>query len=180
MRNFLKRSATAVAAVLIGSTAFAMTPGFAASGGVQIAQVERGERGDRGDRGDRRPRGERGGGERGGGARIDGGARTEGGRSGGAMVQERVIRRDGGAVQFDRRTIVRRDMAPDRRVYPGERYDRRYRVRPGYGAPFVYLGGPRVIVRGYGPGWCRGLHRGWHQAPRIGWHGGQHFGLYRC
>ena len=45
---------------------------------------------------------------------------------------------------------------------------------------FVFLGGPRVIVRGYGPGWCRGLHRGRHWAPRIGWHAGTHRGLFRC
>ncbi|MDB5568834.1 MAG: hypothetical protein JWN93_17 [Hyphomicrobiales bacterium] len=101
---------------------------------------------------------------------------------GGGMVRERTMRRDGGAVQTERRTTVRRDYAPDRRVMRDGRYDRRhgYRVRPGYRAPFVYLGGPRVIVRGYGPGWCRGLHRGWHRAPGLGWHGGTHRGLYRC
>jgi hypothetical protein len=37
-----------------------------------------------------------------------------------------------------------------------------------------------VIVRNYGPGWCRGLHRGYHWAPRIGWHRGTHRGLFRC
>jgi hypothetical protein len=35
-------------------------------------------------------------------------------------------------------------------------------------------------VRGYGPGWCRGLHRGRHWAPRAGWHAATHRGLYRC
>lgn len=45
---------------------------------------------------------------------------------------------------------------------------------------FAYLGGPRIVVRGYGPGWCRGLHRGRHWAPRIGWHARTHRGLYRC
>jgi hypothetical protein len=59
------------------------------------------------------------------------------------------------------------------------RYGRQWRG-PAYGAGFVFLGGPRIIVRGYGPGWCRGLHRGYHWAPRLGWHRGTHRGLYRC
>ena len=37
-----------------------------------------------------------------------------------------------------------------------------------------------IIVRGYGPGWCRGLHRGRHWAPGIGFHAGRHYGLFRC
>ena len=80
------------------------------------------------------------------------------------------------------RTVIRREAAPERRVIERRVYrdDRRYRLRPGYWESFVFLGGPRVIVRGYGPGWCRGLHRGWHRAPGIGWHGGTHRGLYRC
>ncbi|HEY8580716.1 MAG TPA: hypothetical protein VIL72_12570, partial [Beijerinckiaceae bacterium] len=71
------------------------------------------------------------------------------------------------------RRDFRRDDRYERR---GDRWDRRDRVRSG----FVYLGGPRIVVRGYGPGWCRGLHRGYHWAPRIGWHDGRHVGLYRC
>lgn len=55
----------------------------------------------------------------------------------------------------------------------------RYRDRSA-GRAFMFLGGPRIIVRGYGPGWCRGLHRGYHRAPGIGWHAGRHYGLYRC
>ncbi len=45
---------------------------------------------------------------------------------------------------------------------------------------FMFLGGNRIVVRQYGPGWCRGLHRGYHRAPRIGWHSRNHRGLYRC
>ncbi len=74
-----------------------------------------------------------------------------------------------------RRTVVRDDRRWDRR------YDRRWDRRVVRGqTPFVYLGGPRIIVREFGPGWCRGLHRGYHRAPRIGWHNGTHRGLYRC
>jgi hypothetical protein len=105
------------------------------------------------------------------------------------MRQERRIdRRD---FRTERR-FDRQDRRIDRRY---DRYDRRYdrrdrrqvyqrfsRHRPEYRYryPFVYLGGPRVFVRGYGPGWCRGLHRGYHWAPRIGWHYGTHRGIYRC
>ncbi len=94
------------------------------------------------------------------------------------------------------RRIDRRDFRTERRYdRQDRRYDRRYdrrdrrevyqrfgRHRPEYRYryPFVYLGGPRVVVRGYGSGWCRGLHRGYHWAPRIGWHYGTHRGLYRC
>jgi hypothetical protein len=58
------------------------------------------------------------------------------------------------------------------------RYGRQWRAPAAAG--FIFLGGPRIIVRGYGPGWCRGLHRGYHWAPRIGWHRSTHRGLYRC
>ena len=70
--------------------------------------------------------------------------------------------------------------AYDRRS--AEVYQRFGRHRPEYRYryPFVYLGGPRIVVGGYGPGWCRGLHRGYHWAPRVGWHYGAHRGLYRC
>ena len=77
-------------------------------------------------------------------------------------------------------SVTRREMAPDRRYSGDRRYDDRRRYRPGYRSDFVFLGGPRVIVRGYGPGWCRGLHRGYHRAPGLGWHGGTHRGLFRC
>ncbi|MDB5569005.1 MAG: hypothetical protein JWN93_188, partial [Hyphomicrobiales bacterium] len=47
MRNFLKRGATTLAAILIGSTALVTAPAFAQSAGVQMAQAERGEGGGR-------------------------------------------------------------------------------------------------------------------------------------
>ena len=71
---------------------------------------------------------------------------------------------------FNRREMYRTD---DRRRDYGRYRDRNV-------SSFVFLGGPRLVVRGYGPGWCRGLHRGYHWAPRIGWHRGTHRGLFRC
>jgi len=90
-----------------------------------------------------------------------------------ARPERRVTPRDG------RPSAREREINRRREVYRAPQYydDRRYRARP---RDFVFLGGPRVIVRNYGPGWCRGLHRGYHWAPRIGWHRGTHRGLFRC
>lgn len=69
----------------------------------------------------------------------------------------------------------------------GQRWQRGERGRnrdnwrgPAAASTFVFLGGPRIVVQGYGGGWCRGLHRGYHRAPGLGWHRGTHRGLYRC
>ena len=88
--------------------------------------------------------------------------------------------------RFTRAPALVQNPIYQRRVYDrGYRYNRYHRgsiysYGYGYRSPFIYLGGPRIIVRGYGPGWCRGLHRGSHWAPRIGRHWGRHYGLYRC
>lgn len=82
--------------------------------------------------------------------------------------------------RFERRGMSTRTQTYEtRRAYRDRGYDR-YRSRDRGASGFVFLGGPRIVVRGYGPGWCRGLHRGRHSAPRLGWHGGTHRGLYRC
>lgn len=191
MRKLMTPSASALMALLIGSGALSVLPALAAPAltaraSIQMAQAEPerrggGERGARGDRRDRGPRMERA------------------PRGDVAPRQERILRSSieriprssiertprssierGPRVERDR-TITRRDAVPNRRYSRDRRYDdRRYRVRPGYRSDFVFLGGPRVIVRGYGPNWCRGLHRGNHWAPGIGWHAGTHRGLFRC
>lgn len=190
MRTFMKSSVSALAALFAGSTALATVPAVAAPGGAQIAQAEPERRGG-GDRGggDRGPRGgDRG--DRGGEPRMERAPRGDA-----APRQERAPRSSqeraprssverAPRVERDR-TITRRDAAPDRRDdrrYSRDRRDDRRgdRFRPGYRPGFVYLGGPRIVVRGYGPGWCRGLHRGYHWAPRIGWHAATHRGLFRC
>lgn len=194
MRNLTKTRLSALAALFIGSSALAGLPALAAPGdvkisGVQMAQadVERrggGERG--GQRGERGPRGgERG--ERGGGPQMERAPRGDVAprmERGPRMERERTTTRRDIAPdrRFDERRVVRDRRFEDRRRFDDRRRydDRRYRYRPGYRQGFVFLGGPRVIVRGYGPNWCRGLHRGYHWAPRIGWHAGTHRGLFRC
>ena len=75
-------------------------------------------------------------------------------------------------------TVPRYEQREVTRTRPSVRYRERDRTRAEPG--FVFLGGPRIIVRSYGYGWCRGLHRGRHWAPRIGWHTATHRGLFRC
>ncbi len=85
----------------------------------------------------------------------------------------------------DRSGMAQRQMQRgDRNWNRGDRNWRRDNWRnrnnwrgPAAASAFVFLGGPRIIVR---PGWCRGLHRGYHRAPGLGWHRGTHRGLYRC
>ncbi|MFN3889840.1 MAG: hypothetical protein ACK4MV_05525 [Beijerinckiaceae bacterium] len=193
MRELFRSGTMTLAAALIGGAAVVSAPALAATEPFKVAQAERNDRGDRGgDRGGRgggEMRGDRGG--RGGEMRspqMRGGAEMRGQR-GGEMRMDRAPRSN--VQRPDRqRTETRRDVRRDDRR-DDRRYDRRdrretyqrfHRHRPEYRTryPFVYLGGPRVIVREYGPGWCRGLHRGYHWAPRIGWHYGTHHGLYRC
>jgi hypothetical protein len=209
MRNLFRTGAMTLAAALISSTAFAATPALSNAEPFQLAQLERGDRGGRGGGEARTSGGQRGGGgearggggQRGGGEIRSGGGQRGGGEmrsgremSGGGETRQRMERAPRSQVQqFDRQ---RRDVRPPQRterrdVRPGQRFDRRdsrqtyqrfQRHRPEYRGryPFRYLGGPRIIVRGYGPGWCQGLHTGYHWAPRIGWHYGTHRGLYRC
>jgi len=136
-------------------------------------QMERGPSAERGPRFDRGPAVDRP-------QRLERSQRMERFDSAPAMRQDRVLERRGD-VQLDRRVYDRRIY--DRNLRYGRRHvttHHRYNYNYRHRYPFVYLGGPRVIVRGFGPGWCRGLHRGYHWAPRIGWHYGRHFGLYRC
>ena len=175
MRQLAKMRLAALAALVIGSSSLIALPAVAAAEPMRLAQSDKPDR----PQPDRPQRGDRGGRpERGEGARMDRGTRMDTGvrveRR--APTADRAVR---GAVAPERRAMERR--AIESRVPRDVRPDqRRLRPRPGYRESFVYLGGPRVVVRGYGPGWCRGLHRGWHSAPRIGWHGGTHRGLYRC
>lgn len=194
MRTYMKSSVSALAALFLGSTALATIPAFAAPGGVEIAQAEPERRGG-GDRGgeDRGPRGgDRG--DRGGEPRTERAPRDDAAprqerapRSSQERAPRSSLERESRAERD--RTITRRDAAPERRDdrrddrrYSRDRRDddRRYRMRPGYRPDFMFMGGPRVVVRGYGPNWCRGLHRGYHFAPRIGWHAANHRGLFRC
>jgi len=180
MRQFTKMRLGALTALMIGSSSLIALPAAAAAEPIRLAQSEKPDRPQRGDRGGRPERGE--------GVRMDRGTRMDSGvrlerraptadravRSAVAPERRAVERRT-----MERRTMERRGMESrvPRTVRPDQR---RSRPQPGYRESFVFLGGPRVVVRGYGPGWCRGLHRGWHTAPRIGWHGGTHRGLYRC
>jgi hypothetical protein len=204
MRDVMKSSLSAMAALIIGSATVGGFAAFAASGQprmgkIQIAQAEgdkpaadrggKGDSGDRGDRGDRAPRSDRGG-------RTEGGPRTErapkadnapGAESAPRAQAPRAERGEVGRRMMERphmdadRAVTRREMAPDRRYSRDRRDDRRReRARPGHRSDFMFLGGSRVIVRNYGPGWCRGLHRGYHRAPGLGWHGQTHRGLFRC
>ena len=206
MRNVTRSSVSALAALFIGSTALASIPAFAAPVGVQIAQAEPERKG--GERGGEKGAGGSASGDRGGGPRMERAPRGDvaprseraprGGGERGAQAPNVAPNVAPGprpapapAVRPERRSmernrpITRRDAVPDRRYdrrySPDRRFDdRRNRVRPGYRQGFVFLGGPRVVVRGYGPNWCRGLHRGYHWAPRIGWHAATHRGLFRC
>lgn len=76
-------------------------------------------------------------------------------------------------------SVQRSEVYRSGRAYRDDRGSR-YRSRDRAVSGFVFLGGPRVVVRNYGAGWCRGLHRGRHYAPRVGMHGGTHRGLFRC
>ena len=206
MRNVTRSSVSALAALFIGSTALASIPAFAAPVGVQIAQAEPERKG--GERGGEKGAGGSASGDRGGGPRMERAPRGDvaprseraprGGGERGAQApnvapnvapgprpaQAPAVRPERRSMERNR-PITRRDAVPDRRYdrrySPDRRFDdRRNRVRPGYRQGFVFLGGPRVVVRGYGPNWCRGLHRGYHWAPRIGWHAATHRGLFRC
>ena len=206
MRNVTRSSISALAALFIGSTALASIPALAAPAGVQIAQAEAERKG--GERGGEKDAGGGASGDRGGGPRMERAPRGDvaprseraprGGGERGAQApnvapnvapgprpaQAPAVRPERRSMERNR-PITRRDAVPDRRYdrrySPDRRFDdRRNRVRPGYRQGFVFLGGPRVVVRGYGPNWCRGLHRGYHWAPRIGWHAATHRGLFRC
>lgn len=131
-----------------------------------------------------------GGGMRGGGEMRGGGAMRGGGEiRGGGMMQQRQARPDAGMQRGPRmggdRPRMQRQPGMQREMMRGDRNWRRgdnWRNRNNWRGPaaasaFVFLGGPRIIVR---PGWCRGLHRGYHRAPGLGWHRGTHRGLYRC
>jgi hypothetical protein len=97
-----------------------------------------------------------------------------------APARREGVQRQQTYTQSPQRYERRQEMdSGSRRVYRDGGYDR-YRSRDRYASGFVFLGGPRVVVRGYGSGWCRGLHRGRHSAPGIGRHGGTHRGLFRC
>jgi hypothetical protein len=194
MRTILQSSAMAIAAALIGGATLVSAPAFSASEPLVVAQADIERRGERGG-GMRRGGAEmpvdrgRGGETRGRGPemrspqirergevrdvqrnemRVQRGARDEAQRSQPRVERQRVEQR-----RDFRRDDRRWDRRQDRR--DDQRWNRRD-VR----VPFLYLGGPRIVVRGYGPGWCRGLHRGYHWAPRIGWHSGTHRHLYRC
>jgi len=139
----------------------------------------------------------RGGGELRGGGQIRGGAEFRGGIQRDARPDTRMQRgpRIGGEprMQYQRgeRQVQRNWTGGTRYIQRGDRDwrrgDRNWRYRsgmrwrgPAAATGFVFLGGPRIVVRGYGAGWCRGLHRGYHWAPRLGWHRGTHRGLFRC
>jgi hypothetical protein len=96
-----------------------------------------------------------------------------------APATRQTIQRERTYTQSPQRYERQQQTYTNRRVYRDGGTDR-YRSRDRYATGFVFLGGPRIVERRYGGGWCRGLHRGRHFAPGIGWHGGKHRGLFRC
>ena len=200
MRAFFKSGTMTLAAALIGGTALVSAPALSASEPFQLAQMQRDDSGaERGGRGGGEARGAKRGGRGGGEAR--GAERGNRGGGGGEMrgSQQRGGEMRGGQARggdsrinrAPREQIQRSERAPRSNIDRSSRMrveqrreirrdDRRWDRREVRGrAPFVYLGGSRIVVREYGPGWCRGLHRGYHRAPRVGWHNATHRGLYR-
>jgi hypothetical protein len=95
------------------------------------------------------------------------------------MAPRQSIQRQQTYTQRPQRYERQQQTYTNRRVYRDGGHDR-YRSRDRYATGFVFLGGPRIVERRYGGGWCRGLHRGRHSAPGIGWHGGKHRALFGC
>lgn len=185
MRAFFKSGTMTLAAALIGGTALVSAPTLSASEPFQLAQMQRD------DSGAERGGGEARGGERG--NRGGGGGEMRGSQQrGGEMRGGQARGGDSRINRAPREQIQRSERAPRSNIDRSSRMrveqrrkirrdDRRWDRREVRGrAPFVYLGGSRIVVREYGPGWCRGLHRGYHRAPRVGWHNATHRGLYRC
>lgn len=210
MKQLHGHRAVALAAALLGSVALLAPTAQARDSAwidapIQLAQaeIERGVRGEgrgRPERGERPERAERG--ERP--QRMERGEQFSPPRRPDRMERDAVPqRRERGERSERGRDVERPDRAERReRMERPDRAERRERMerrdrgerrregrtvrrfrgpRVGYRAlyPFAYLG-PWVIVRGYGPGWCRGLHRGYHWDPINGWHYGLHRSLFRC